>query len=384
MKLNTNDKFYAHHVGGRGGNVSFPIMSYFEDVIINIIYDADESCLPDIKVNTTDNSVILPYCLTDHCGEVYLNINFCPFTSSIFEFNEEYSQYLEEKRLHYSDYLFGKTHSCEKKLLISSETIDNLLTLDKIPPVDFLSLDTQGAELLILKGAVNSLKNRTVAIYCEVNFADVYLGAPLFGELDAFMKQNDFLLVGLFPMSFGYKRIPRETRGAGIPLQGEALYILNPKKVTGPDSVIKKLKLQNIAFCAVAFGYTEIAYEALQYSKKINVDSITKIDKFLDLFYFEIEKDLRLPALWHEVIESKNNNFITTCSNKNRILIIVNRFINDPNRFFIDLKRYLVNLKIKYLIFYDAHRFGFNNFEKMLLSYGFEKAAKEVFKRRIK
>ena len=42
----------------------------------------------------------------------------------------------------------------------------------KLPEI--MKIDTQGAELDILKGAIQSLKNSTVAITCEVTFFEIY------------------------------------------------------------------------------------------------------------------------------------------------------------------------------------------------------------------
>jgi hypothetical protein len=105
-----------------------------------------------------------------------------------------------------------------------------------VPPPDLISIDTQGAELPILEGAVKGLRIYIVAVLVEINFAPLYKGAQLFGELDDFLRKNSFLLASIETIDLGYKRIGKGCRGAGIPLQGEALYLLRPECVTGPDA----------------------------------------------------------------------------------------------------------------------------------------------------
>jgi hypothetical protein len=39
----------VHHIGGRGGSRSFPILESFEQDIINVIYDADKECIEQIR-----------------------------------------------------------------------------------------------------------------------------------------------------------------------------------------------------------------------------------------------------------------------------------------------------------------------------------------------
>lgn len=378
---------YVHHVGGRGGTVSFPEISHFSEDVCNVIYDADESCLQEIESLSKKSTRVLPYCLADQRRQARLNLNYCPFTSSIFEFNKDYGQYFEEKRLNYSDYLFEKSFECERQVVLSCETIDGLFEENKIPQVDFLSIDTQGAELLILEGGTRMLAKKTVAVYCEVNFADLYRGASLFGDLDSFLREKGFLLAGLWPMHFGYMRIPREFRGLGIPLQGEALYLLKPENVKNDDLTERQMRLEKLAFCSLAFGFTEIAYKAIQLARQINMIEDGRIHDFLKLFYDEIEKCPDMPPLWHDSIANSDNKSLPMKSihaTDHRLIRLIDRFRSDPRQFWSDIKIYFSNHTIKTLIFLELHRLGFNKFETFLADYGFDRAAKEVFRRRIR
>lgn len=60
--------------------------------------------------------------------------------------------------------------------------------------VDFIKLDTQGSELLILKGGTKTLK-RVLGVIIEVEFFEHYMNQPLFGDVDAFMRSNHFALM---------------------------------------------------------------------------------------------------------------------------------------------------------------------------------------------
>jgi FkbM family methyltransferase len=381
---------YAHHVGGRGGTISFPEISGFSEDICNVIYEADESCIGEIESIIRNSAQVLPYCLADERRQVKLNLNYCPFTSSIFDFNRDYGQYFEERRLCYSDYLFDKAHTCERQVSLSCKTIDGLFEAVKIPPVDFISIDTQGAELLILKGAATMIARKSVAVYCEVNFADLYHDAPLFGDIDSFMRKNGFILAGLWPWpSFGYMRIPRNVRGPGVPLQGEALYLLKPENVKNEDPRERQARLEKLAFCSLAFGFTDIAYRSLQLSEQIDEVISGNRHDFLTLFFHEIQKNPTLPPLWHEIVEGgvkRTEPMPLNIGHKSRHRLhgLIKRLISNPTQFWLDAKIYLLNHKIKILIFFNAHRLGFNKFESLLANYGFTRAAKEVLMRRIR
>ena len=97
MSIFNTSRYYAHHVGGRGGSVSFPLLPSFANEITQVIYDADESCLDQVKNEWNNYDVkIFPYCLSENNAKTNFNINFCPFTSSLYNTNSKYSNYYEE------------------------------------------------------------------------------------------------------------------------------------------------------------------------------------------------------------------------------------------------------------------------------------------------
>ena len=60
--------------------------------------------------------------------------------------------------------------------------------------VDFVNLDVQGAELKVLKGFGDLLKigSNIKTIYTEVNFEEIYIGAPHINEIDDYLSQFNF------------------------------------------------------------------------------------------------------------------------------------------------------------------------------------------------
>ena len=85
---------------------------------------------------------------------------------------------------------------------VPMHTLDRLLADTNRSEVeyDFIKLDVQGAELDILKGATNTLKN-TQFILMEVRILDYNEGAPTFAEAIAFMDEAGFRLCNLFEMN---------------------------------------------------------------------------------------------------------------------------------------------------------------------------------------
>ncbi len=65
--------------------------------------------------------------------------------------------------------------------------------------VDLLKLDLQGYELEALKGC-GSLLDRIKIITTEVEFAMLYDGQPLFGDIDVFLRTHGFRLLNLYEL----------------------------------------------------------------------------------------------------------------------------------------------------------------------------------------
>lgn len=82
-----------------------------------------------------------------------------------------------------------------EKLQISVETttIDAWAKKEKIKQVDFIWLDTQGAEMSLIRDS--EIAKNAKAIYLEVEFIELYENVPLYNEIKEWMKKNNFTLL---------------------------------------------------------------------------------------------------------------------------------------------------------------------------------------------
>ncbi|MFA6049683.1 MAG: FkbM family methyltransferase [Candidatus Paceibacterota bacterium] len=86
------------------------------------------------------------------------------------------------------------------------------ITKIELENVDFLNLDVQGAELKVLKGfgELFSKYPNIKAVYSEVNFEEVYVGAPNVSQLDDHLR------------TFGFQRVLTSNTPYGW---GDSLYL---------------------------------------------------------------------------------------------------------------------------------------------------------------
>jgi len=56
-----------------------------------------------------------------------------------------------------------------KKSGVSTTTIDSFLSEEKMERIDLINIDCEGSELLVIKGAGETLRKNKVKIFCEVH-----------------------------------------------------------------------------------------------------------------------------------------------------------------------------------------------------------------------
>jgi FkbM family methyltransferase len=88
---------------------------------------------------------------------------------------------------------FNDTH----KRKLKTVTVDAVSNLKRFPKPDFVKMDVQGAELDVLKGAVETLKD-VKHVILELQVVEYNKGAPLKDEVIAYMDEQGFDCQGIF------------------------------------------------------------------------------------------------------------------------------------------------------------------------------------------
>lgn len=88
---------------------------------------------------------------------------------------------------------FGFLHF-DKEIEVETDTIKTFCNSNNIKIIDFIHMDVQGAELMVLQGAgefISSIK----AIWLEVSKVHFYKDQPLENDVRHFMASNNFILI---------------------------------------------------------------------------------------------------------------------------------------------------------------------------------------------
>ncbi len=164
-----------------------------------------------------------------------------------------------------------------KSVNLKADTLDKQLGEHRIKDADFIKLDTQGSELSILEGATETLNNLVFGLEVEVEFAPIYKDAPLFSEVDNFVRKLGFQLFDL--KSYWWKRKTGKSYGGpkGQIIFADALYLkdfdgflckISSQKENGPFRKSKVLKA--ISIC-ILYGYLDYAVRIVEQAKDTGI-----------------------------------------------------------------------------------------------------------------
>jgi FkbM family methyltransferase len=264
-----NAKLAIHHIGARGPTQAFRENPAFDASVVNVLYEADPDCITELEQlnsNRAAKVIVLNECVSGTGGPR----TFCDahhgYGSSLLEANADLSNlYIPAHWIDY-DYTVYEAISAKSRREVATKTLDQIANeRSDIPLPDFLSLDTQGSELEILRGSPAAV-DAAVCIVTEVEFVPIYQDQPLFGEISAFLVGRGFVFARLFQLLNGsLYRAPLGLRGNGVPVTTDALFLKDPRAIGTSQRTAagKAVSLAKLAFFSVSLGYVEHALWAL-------------------------------------------------------------------------------------------------------------------------
>jgi len=234
-----NEKIISLDVGAQGGFNSdkfFPAKynCFFKDILIEPINSEAEKL--------KHNKLIINKGLWSKKGKKKLNILENRLgSSSMYEPDEELFDLHDLKKKDYENYKV--TSSVE----IECDTLTNQLEELEINKLDYLKIDTQGAELEILKGIG---EYRPLLIKVEAHFFSMYKNVPSWNKLVSFLYDLNYTLIDFKGIGNHSTRIPAEADMIFIPnfnnKIGKKLILDNKDKFISLMLIFGQLKILQV------------------------------------------------------------------------------------------------------------------------------------------
>jgi FkbM family methyltransferase len=220
-------------------------------------FEADTAECEKLNRMNTAGHVFLPYAVGDGSPRTFYECT-SPYCSSLFEPDIA----LADKFQNLADLLavVGKREVQTKRLDDIAET----------QGADFLKVDVQGGELLVLEGAVERLST-ALAVHIEVEFLPLYKNQPLFADIDGFLRRRGFAFHTLIPSGRTFKPVTVNNNPSGWIRQivwADAVYVADFMTFEGrtPEALLKLAAIPHESYQSVDLA--ALALEA--YDKRTN------------------------------------------------------------------------------------------------------------------
>jgi FkbM family methyltransferase len=280
---------HIHFAGSFASGFRFGLPDTFNTDLIFYGYDRDEEAAREGWGPTDARERFFGVLLSDAEKTVQFNKNVDVYTSSYLNTNRSWPDLYHASPFTDGDYLLSEAGATDVVLPLATTTLD-LIAERHDAPVDALIMDTQGAELDILKGGASQLRGKTLAVYTEIGMGPLYENQPMFWDIAAWLHKAGFIHAGIFPQEWSPYRNRIGWRGKAFQWSGDALFLKDIDHVLAhhadPQSDLRKL-----ALLAVTCGYLEYAVEALRRAAALSTadnppSKATEqvYDRFLDEF----------------------------------------------------------------------------------------------------
>jgi FkbM family methyltransferase len=139
------------------------------------------------------NAELVPLALSDRTGEAAFHVSSGrpadQFAGKDWNYGNKSSSLLRPVQ---SDPMYGWVEF-KKTITVQTGTLDDFCRERALACIDFIHMDVQGAEHLVLQGARTMLPN-ILAVWLEVSEQQLYQGQKLRSEIEAFMHAHGFTL----------------------------------------------------------------------------------------------------------------------------------------------------------------------------------------------
>ena len=247
-----NLKFTYIDVGARGDIVSPWIELESNSLIVGFEPDSQETK----RLNTIfTNRKYFDIALWSNETNRKVYINEWESTSSMYEPNYNFIQDFEPKH--------WKGRKPKFEIDVKCNTLDSILGVDNIIP-DFIKIDTQGAELEILKGATELLTKYSPMVTCEVWCSEVYKDAPTMDKVIAFMNSVGYEVFDM-EISAAWRYGTQSSQSKRRALGYEVLFVkINNINVNYKEQYLKLLLLLEL------YGYRNYALHLVKQNKDLH------------------------------------------------------------------------------------------------------------------
>lgn len=190
MLINSNETSVIFDVGAHTGTITVKYKKLFPKATIYCFEPTPDSFkILQQKALALDKVKTFQCAICDRIGKSKFHVNFYSSCNSLLPRPSKGKCYYDEKA------------SNIDTIEVNITTIDDFCNEHSISKINILKLDVEGAELLVMKGALNKLNQKLIdLIYTEVMFVSHYENGVLFHELCNFLSNWGYSLFNIYDL----------------------------------------------------------------------------------------------------------------------------------------------------------------------------------------
>lgn len=272
-------KVQIHHIGGIGECGPAEILEHFNRFSKWTFYDADKKALEDITGYEDKEYKLVQKCIGGSNTKGTFYITKTPSASGLFKSAKSAKDYVLKNSVEEQTTTWGQQTEVVDTKEVDIYTLDTLIKSGEVEPIDFLSIDAQGAELDIINGTDLS---GVAGIICETEFVPLYENQPLFYDIHKKLHESGFRFCLLFNPQF--MKVSKYPDSFGFMTVAETFFLKDPTDLLNnlenmpieerTKAVIQLLKLSAISIC---FNQTDLAMQILfKLEKLISLEKLAK------------------------------------------------------------------------------------------------------------
>ena len=128
---------------------------------------------------------------------------------------------------------------------------------------EFIKIDTQSTEYEVLQGSIRTLNDRTIALFIEVEFMQMYQDQRLFADVEIFLRQYGFSCFGFHSLHHRSGKQLDKTQQIGRERAwwADAVFFKDPLAGNSWSKPISERETYVLFSCAMLLGYYDFALE---------------------------------------------------------------------------------------------------------------------------
>ena len=269
LKIEPQD-IVLFHVGGSGGYYGpiDAVIDRFPQQCVVFGFEARETNEDKIMLESYRQkgvrTVLVNRCVAERSGRMPFFINKHGESSSMLAPSPSA---LMEHVVYPGIHTWGENTELERETTVDTISLQEFVGAQEVVP-DVLSIDAQGMELHVMRGAGDWMRFANCVV-SEVEFFEIYSGQALFDEQMSFLDGYGFRLTDLLNRQYWH---PGPACNEGFLTVAEALWFRKITSFLELNAADKHFVLRGIKLSAVAFSFERYSYSYMLLKRLIDFD----------------------------------------------------------------------------------------------------------------